>query len=277
MREKEFHVISTGVSIITNLKSKKKLYTDIGISEEDRWKEIMENPEEIRKVVQIVSADPMVMSAELNTFLRVVKDKDPSNISVFLFGTKTMSNELCRTAIQEYLKTKGYVLYSPQEVSGYFYEAKYYPEVAVSDFQKDLFTLVDILIYIAVKKKEEGFKVFFNPTGGLKMHVVATTIAGFITSSEVYYMNEEFNDVVFIPNLFYLPKGKELLLLKMLLQKEETTLEELIPSEASSCEVQEYKDGIQRLALYGLVRIKDNKIILTERGSIILDKIRELF
>ncbi|MCS7299881.1 MAG: putative CRISPR-associated protein [Spirochaetia bacterium] len=269
MEDKEFHIISSGVSIITNLKSKEGLYTDIKISDENRWKQIVNNPVEISRVVEIVKSKPMEMSAELNTFLRVVDGKNPSNISVYLFGTNTASNELCRIAIQEYLKEKGYVLYSALDVSGYFHEAKYDPSFAKDEFQEGLSRLIDILIYIALKKKEEGYTVFFNPTGGLKAHVIATAMAGFITGSQVYYMNEEFNDVVFLPNLFYLPRGKELILLNILAQRGEVSIDDLITSELDDKVSQEYRDGIQRLSLYGLVEVKNDRVILTQRGLMV--------
>ncbi len=55
---------------------------------------------------------------------------------------------------------------------------------------------------------KDGYIVYFNPTGGFKAHVIATALAGFLVGAQVYYMHEEFKDLVYIPRLFYLPKGK---------------------------------------------------------------------
>jgi CRISPR/Cas system-associated protein Csm6 len=110
------------------------------------------------------------------------------------------------------------------------------------------------LIYLAKKKQKEGYKVFFNPTGGLKAHVISTALAGIITECEIYYMNEEFHEVVFLPKLFYIPKGRELELLKKLSYRKVVTGEEVDELE------KKYMEEIDRLEIYGLIARMPEKL-----------------
>lgn len=267
---KEFHIISSGVSVITNAQRQGYLPKEVRISDEDYWRKLLDNPAEINKLKEFVSSDPFKNSAELNTFLRVVKDKDPKNIEVYLFGTKTASNELCRRVLENYLKEKGYIIYTPYEVSGYFWEAQYDESYAVDEFKRGVSELLDRLIGVAKKKISEGFKVYFNPTGGLKPHVIATALAGYLLDAQIYYMNEEFNEVVILPPLYYLPKGREVELLKKL------NLTKVISGKEVEKLLQDYPDEIERLQIYGLIDLeldefnKPYRIKITNKGRLFL-------
>lgn len=270
---KEFHIISSGVSVLTNAQKAGILPQDRKISDEDYWKSLIDNPREINNLAKFLQDNPYENSAELNTFLRVVKEKDPSQVEVYLFGTKTYSNELCRRVLENYLKTKGFKIYTPFEVSGYFWESKYDESYAVDEFKKGISELLDRLIYLANKKMEEGYKVFFNPTGGLKAHVITTALAGFLTDSAVYYMNEEFNEVVFLPALFYLPKGREIEILKELSSKG------IISGKEAEKKVNNFTKEIQRLCLYTLIELEEDesnkpyRLKITNKGRLVLDKL----
>ena len=244
---KELHIISSGISLLTNAQ-KQGIFPDKKISDEDYWQSILDSSIEIQKIVDFLKSDPMKNSAEMNTFLRVVGDKQASNIDVYLFGTNTASNELCRRAIEQFLKDCGFSIYTPYEVSGYFWEAKYYEtSYAIDKFKLGVSELLDRLIYLAKKKQKEGYKVFFNSTGGLKAHVIATALAGILTECEIYYMNEEFHEVVFLPKLFYIPKGRELEILRKLSDKKFVTGKEVDEWENN------YMEEIDRLEIYGLI------------------------
>jgi len=279
---KEFHIISSGVSVITNAQKQGYFPEEVKISDEDYWRKILDNPAEINKLKEFVSSDPFKNSAELNTFLRVVKDKDPESIEVYLFGTKTSSNELCRRVLESYLKEKGYTIYTPYEVSGYFWEAQYDESYAVDEFKKGVSELLDRLIYIAKKKINEGYKVYFNPTGGLKAHVIATALAGFFVDAEVYYMNEEFNEVVFLPKLYYLPKGKEMELLKKLYVPQNITFgdakTQIISGKDAERILAQFQDEVERLQIYGLIDVeideygKAYRIKITNKGKLFLEQ-----
>ena len=244
---KEIHIISTGISLLTNAQ-KQGFFPDKKISDEDYWQSVLNSSSEILSLADFLKSDPMKNSAEMNTFLRVVQDKPASSINVYLFGTKTASNELCRRAIEQFLKDCGYSIYTPYEVSGYFWEAKYYESsYAIDKFKLGVSELLDRLIYLAKKKQKEGYKVFFNPTGGLKAHVIVTALAGILTECEIYYMNEEFHEVVFLPKLFYIPKGREIEILKKLSDKKFVTGKEVDELENN------YMEEINRLEIYGLI------------------------
>lgn len=270
---KEFHIISSGVSLITNAQRKGELPRDRKISDEDYWQELLNNIEEINRLFDFLKVAPYENSAELNTFLRVVKGKEPENIEVYLFGTNTHSNELCRLVIGQYLKELGYKLFDGKEFSGYFFERLFNEKYAKSEFEKDISLLLDRLIYLGKKKREQGYRVFYNPTGGLKAHVIATALAGFIIDSEVYYMNEEFNEVIFFPKMFYIPKGKEADILKMMKEKV------IISGEECKEIVNKNRDEIERLNLYGLIDLEtDENVIyrlkITHKGEIISEMLK---
>jgi|Deesub1362B_J571_1020462.scaffolds.fasta_scaffold00176_40 putative CRISPR-associated protein (TIGR02619 family) len=271
---KEFHIISTGNSLITNAQKAGTCDPSRKIAEEQYWKALLDNPGELEKLYGFLKSDPKKISAELNTFLRVVNTKN-SEVEVYLFGTKTSSNELARRIIERFLKEEGFKIYTPYEVSGYFWEKTRFDEkYARDEFQKGISELLDRLIYLAKKKKEEGFKVYFNPTGGLKAHVMACALAGFLTNTEVYYMNEEFANVVFLPPLLYLPKGKELEVLEIIFDKSQL-------SGASFEELKEsYAEEISRLEIYGLIDVerdeikREVKVRITNKGILLFRELK---
>ena len=270
---KEFHIISSGVSLLTNAQKAGILPRDKEIKDEDFWKTLLDNPKEIEKLKDFIKENPYKHSAELNTFLRAVKEKDPSQVEVYLFGTKTASNELCRRAITEYLKELGYTAYLTIEISGYFWEAKRFDERrAVNEFEKGVTDLLDDLIRIAKKKIKEGYIVYFNPTGGLKAHVIATALAGFLVGVQVYYMHEEFNELVFLPRLLYLPKGKEMEILNRLYNNT------IISGQEAEKLFQDFPEEIERLETYSLIYVeydeitsKPYRVKITNKGKLIVE------
>ncbi len=271
---KEFHIISSGVSLLQNAQKAGVITPDKKIEDEEFWKSLLNDPTEIQKLLNYVKQNPYESSAELNTFLRAVKkDKDPSQIEVYLFGTKTASNELCRKVITDYLKELGYNAYLTIEISGYFWEAKKFDErYAIDEFQKGIAELLDDLIRLAKKKMKDGYIVYFNPTGGFKAHVIATALAGFLVGAQVYYMHEEFKDLVYIPRLFYLPKGKEIEILNQLY------LSKILSGPEVEKLFQEFPDEIERLEIYNLIYIeydeitsKPYRIKITDKGKLIAE------
>lgn len=267
---KEFHIISCGLSLLSNAQ-KVGFYPNVKLSDESYWDKVLENPQEIEKLYQFLIEKPSERSAELNSFLRVVKGRNSQNIEVYLFGTKTKSNELCRRVIEKYLKDNGYSLLPAIEISGYFAEAQFDSDLAISNFQKDIAELLDRLVSLIQKKIQQGYKVFINPTGGLKAHVMATALSGFLTNVEVYYLNEEFQDVVFLPHLFYLPKGNERIVLENIRQNS------VVSGSDAKKIIGQYPSEIERLKIYGLLNTEEDeggttyRIKITEKGKFILD------
>lgn len=274
---KQFHIINVGNSLLTNFQRSRVEFSKISQTDGNFWKEKLNDVNFINEIYQFLESNPMENSAEMNTFLRVVQGKEPREAEVYLSGTNTYSNEICVRTLQRFLKSKGYLVYEPPTFSGYFFEASRYDEkYAGNEFVRGVADMVDRFIYLAMKKKSEGYEVFINPTGGLKAHVIACALAGFLTGSKVYYMNEEFKDVVFLPEIFYLPKGKEVDLLEILSDKK--------PRSGPDYEkiVSEHKDEVERLQVYGLVEIerdeetnKPYRIRITNRGLFFLNTVKQ--
>jgi len=274
---KQFHIINVGNSLLTNFQRSKSEFGKISQMDSDFWREKIDDVNFMNEIFDFLRADPKENSAEMNTFLRVVEGKNPREIEVYLSGTNTYSNEICVRTLQRFLKSQGYLVYDNPTFSGYFLEASRYDEKYAGDeFVKGVSDMVDRFIYLAIEKKKQGYEVFINPTGGLKAHVIACALAGFLTGCKVYYMNEEFRDVVFLPEIFYLPKGREVKLLEILSDKK--------PRSGFEYEkiVEEFKDEVERLQVYGLIEIevdeetrKPYRIRITNRGSFFLDSVKQ--
>ncbi len=266
---KEFHIINVGNSLLTNFQ--KKTGNQVSQADNEYWKDRIDDVNFMNEIYDFLASDPERNSAELNTFLRVAKGKESSEVEVYLSGTNTYSNEICLRTIARYLKDRGFKIYDNPIFPAYFREAKYDEQYARDEFVKGVAEMLDRFIYLVLRKKEEGYDVYINPTGGLKAHVIACALAGFLTGCKVYYMNEEFKEVVFLPELFYLPRGKEVELLGFLSDK--------APRSGYDYEKlkQNYSDEIERLKIYGLVEVekdeqgKEFRIRITNRGNFFLN------
>ncbi|CUU09190.1 putative CRISPR-associated protein, APE2256 family [Candidatus Thermokryptus mobilis] len=263
--KKEFHIINVGNSLLTNYQ--REIKNSASHADNEYWRNMIDDVKFMEDIYQFLSSNPEKNSAELNTFLKVVRGKVPSNVEVYLSGTNTYSNEICLRTIAEFLKKQSYRIYDNPTFPAYFVEAQFYDDrYARDEFAKGVAEMLDRFIYLVLKKKEEGYDVYINPTGGLKAHVIACALAGFLTGCKVYYMNEEFKEVVFLPELFYLPKGREVDLLKLLSDK--------VPRSGSEYNKlkSNYTDEIDRLNLYGLIEVekdengRDYRIRITNRG-----------
>lgn len=269
---KEFHIINVGSSIITNFQKDKNSPKDVKeakLSDNDFWRYFLDDSTKMNNVFLHLISNPMENSAELNSFLRMIKGSRKEQIEVYFTGTKTPVNEICVRILERFMKYFGFTVYSSKEFSGYFLET-YIGENRVESFIQGISDMLDHLIRLAVKKKEEGYDVYFNPTGGFKAHVITNAFAGFMSFCKIYYIHEEFNDLIVFPPLFYLPKGKEIELLEVLKDK--------IPRSGKEYEDLEnkYCDEIERLEYYGLIeREKDEngnyfRIRITNKGNLFL-------
>ncbi|MBO8131608.1 MAG: hypothetical protein H0Z29_08860, partial [Candidatus Marinimicrobia bacterium] len=93
---------------------------------------------------------------------------------------------------------------------------------------------------------------------------------------EVYYIHEEFDDVIVFPPLFYIPKNKERELLEILKKK---SMEDDIKYEMLE---NKYSKEIERLEHYGLIvreldrsTGKFSRINITNRGILYLELTKE--
>lgn len=269
---KEFHIINVGTSIITNfIKNCKTIegISSVKLSDNQFWKNFLNNKAYMHEIYEFVKSNPKVYSAELNSFLRKVEKSQSEEISVYFTGTKTYVNEICVRTLERVIKDYGYHLYTAKEFPGYFLTT-YSEENKIKSFIEGISEMLDHLINLATKRKQEGYKVYFNPTGGFKAHVIANALAGFMTFSEVYYIHEEFQDIIIFPQLFYLPKGKEIDVLNQLKDKN------IISGKECRDLIDKYLEEIERLKTYGLIDIEDDeylnpyRIKITEKGSLYL-------
>lgn len=268
---KEFHIINVGVSIITNFQKSDYCQNEIKdakLSNNDLWKQVLDDSKLMSEIYEFVKSNPKRNSAELNAFLRKIEDSN-NQIEVYFTGTKTPVNEICVRSLERYMKENGIVVYNPKEFPGYFLET-YLGEDKRKNFVNGISEMLDHLIRLAEKKRKEGYIVYFNPTGGFKAHVISASLAGFLTFSEVYYINEEFNDLIVFPQLFYLPKGKEIHLLEILKDRQPKSGKEYEKLEES------FFDELDRLEIYGLVEREQDeegkifRVRITNKGSLYL-------
>lgn len=268
---KEFHIINVGVSIITNFQKSSSTPTEIKnakLSDNDFWKSCLDDPKFMNQLFEFVKLDPKRNSAELNSFLRKIENSQ-NVIEVYFTGTKTPVNEICVRTLERFMKYRGITIYTTKEFPGYFLET-FHGEDRKEAFVKGISDMLDHLIRLATKKKEDGYSVYFNPTGGFKAHVIACALAGFMTNCEVYYLNEEFDEVITFLPLFYLPKGREIELLEKLKDRE--------PRSGGDYErlEKEFPDEMERLEYYGLIeREKDEfgkffRVRITNKGLLYL-------
>lgn len=268
---KEFHIINVGASIITNFQKSDSARDEIKrarLSDNNFWEIFLDDSKQMFELYDFVKIDPKKNSAELNAFLRMTKNSS-SKIEVYFTGTKTPVNEICVRILERFMKENEITVYTSKEFPGYFLET-YLGEDRINSFVRGISDMLDHLIRLANKKKEEGYKVYLNPTGGFKAHVIASAMAGFMTFCEVYYLNEEFNDLIVYPQLFYLPKGREVELLEF--------LKDRIPGSGQEYDDLEskYPDELARLDNYGLIeREKDEngkyfRVRITNKGNLYL-------
>lgn len=274
MEKRQLHLITVGNSIITNFQKKSATEAEIKYAKEDDkiWDKLIDDGVFLNRLYEFLKSAPGENSAEINSFERFLEQRNVKHTSclIYLIGTKTTSNEIAKNTLERYFKEKGCELLTSKEVSGYFWESRHSDKMAIEEFTKGISDLLDRFLRVAMKKKEEGYEVVFNPTGGMKPHVITCALAGFMTASPVYYIHENFRDIVILPPLLYLPRGKELNVL--------SELKERVYSGAEYNKLRSAnEEEVERLRIYGLVEIetdertgKDYRIKLTERGKFVL-------
>ncbi|GBC85717.1 hypothetical protein HRbin11_02167 [bacterium HR11] len=213
----ELHIVSVGNSLIGHYAGRLEAPARPGMRDEGFWARLLENPAELDKVYAFLEADPAARSAEVRSleFYLRAHGRRPSDVALYLIGTRTASNEIVRTTLTRYFKTLGHEIYMPSGVPGYFGS----PEVPAGErpvdaFRRGMVELLHHLIDVAHQAQRTYRAVVFNATGGFKAHVIVVALAAFITGSPVYYVHEEFDDLIEFPALFYLPTAQELAFLK---------------------------------------------------------------
>ncbi len=270
MGTKIFHIINVGTNILTNYQREKKIYDFPSPSDNAFWEKKLNDSNFLNEIYSFIKLDPHKNSAELNSFLRLYEKNKDKEHYIYLIGTNTPSNHICVNLIKRFFEDTGHRLTTPKEVEVYFHESEKQKE-----FIEDISKLIDQLISVARKKKAEGYEVVFNPTGGMKAHVIACALAGFLTDSKVYYIYEDFKDIVELPPVFHIPNQKERELLEKLKNQKPISGYDYYKLE------EEYADEIIKLEIYDLVRTETDengkkfRIKITSKGLLILNEIKK--
>lgn len=269
MKKKQYHLISCGISILTNSHNSGILTKyNLDKNKDDGWND--NKNELLGCLYEEVKSKPEIYSAELKTILMFlrnnnIKDGD-KNMFFYLYGTKTVRNQICREIIKKYL----------EEVKKFHVEdGKEASAEENRNFVEGIKELIDNLVRVAKKKMEEGYEVYINPTGGLKAHVIASSFVASILDVNMYYMNEVFTQLVMLPKMLYYLDEREKKLLNMILEKGKGGP---VSSEVD-CEnvIREYKKEFEKLEEYGYISYETEngkiyRINITKKGKYLLKR-----
>jgi putative CRISPR-associated protein (TIGR02619 family) len=214
----QLHIITVGTSLITNY-ARYKGENFAPPSDEKFWSEKLKDEDFKNKVLEFLRENPTRHSAELNAFLNFLKKKGYSNfkdIGFYLIETATSAGELCGEIIRKYLKEQGFRdLGAPKEIYGYFRQLAE-EESREEKFLQGLKELLNTVLELIKKQASKGVKIYLNPTGGFKAHVIMLGIASALTGVPAYYINEYFNEVIELPPLMWKFSKDEYKLLELL-------------------------------------------------------------
>ncbi len=274
---KEFHILTVGNSLISNFQKVNPQIRDVKMGDEGFWEAKYRDRSFFLSLLDFLREDPHRHSAETNSLLHYSRERKIKlqDISVYLSGTKTASNNIVLNVLMAYLKELQVEVYSPKEVQGLPLSS--HEDLIVKEFERDISNLLDTFLILARRKKQEGYRVVFNPTGGYKPHVIVCAFAGFLTQSEIYYIHEELNQLVIIPPLFYFPRHGEFELLEKL-ERGKSPLKGKDFEKILSL----YPHAVERLAEYGLVELEAKPgqppfgIKITSKGKWAIDYYRQM-
>ncbi len=208
----ELHVVSVGNSLLRHFVEAAGPVPRPGMRDEAFWKGVLESPADLERVYVFLEADPPARSAEVRSLEFYLRShgRRPPDVALYLVGTQTASNEIVRASLTRYFKALGHEVYTPLGVPDYFGSAETAPdERPVEAFRRGMVELLRHLIDVAYQARRTYGTVVFNATGGFKAHVIVVALAAFVTGCPVYYIHEEFDDLIEFPPLFYLPTARE--------------------------------------------------------------------
>lgn len=135
------------------------------------------------------SSDPAEVSAEMNALHRLLNGPDEDRL-VF-FCSETDDGRRCAGALARHYRNAGYAA-EARAVSGLTYEDRAFKE-------RGLRGLIEALIEATDVAHEDGRDVAINATGGFKAEIAFATLVGLLTGAPVYYIHEEFRELVEMP------------------------------------------------------------------------------
>lgn len=253
---KDLHVVTVGASLLGHAQRAQiaGLSSSVKVSDEEEWKRFRDDPERMDQLRAFLAQAPQHHSAELNSFLRAVskRQRRPDQVDVYPVGTQTAAGGVAAECVGKWLSNQGYGVMQGVLPGAYFADGPSHAEQA-ERLGEGLVKMLEHLIDLAMRNAQNYERIFFNPTGGMKAHVITCALAGFLTGCQVYYMHDEFQDVVFLPPLFYLPNPTERGLLGTLADRKPR-----VGPEYQSLEQKHGGETLDRLERFGLlVRERD--------------------
>ena len=206
---KWIHVIPSGTSVLCNFERiKSSIASALGVigwcraCSEDPIQDVAlrsarPGDRVFDALLNFISEDPEVASAELNALLKFVSLNShvpPSEVGVLIYSSDTGIGYLCASVIHEYLGREGYHLLQIKPIR--------IPWLGRSEevFDDALSNLLDLVVRKIIEWSKKGTPVYINATSGYKAEtqflVLAAAIAGARTA---YYIHETFKDVVELP------------------------------------------------------------------------------
>ncbi len=205
----ELHVVSVGNSLLRHWSQ-----TALGahaprMQDEDQWQRMLDDPAVLQQITAYLTENPETRSAEVRSLTAYMREHHlhPHDVAVYLVGTRTASNEIVRQALVRYLRACEFAIYHPKTVSGYFADTPCTHRVDA--FKRGMLELLQHLIDITHHARREYAQIVFNPTGGFKAHVIVVALAAFMTGCPLYYIHEEFAELIEFPPMFYVPEPQE--------------------------------------------------------------------
>lgn len=261
--DSEFHILTVGNSLLSHFQQQ---YPEFRRPMHDHqfWEEVLDNRAYLEKLQAFLFENPARYSAEVNSVEAYLRryHLQPHDVVLYIVGTLTPSNEFVRSAIIHYFKSQGFVHYTPDSTPA-FRPTESLDEHEV--FRRGLIRLLDHLVTVGRNAGEWARRLCFNPTGGYKAHVIVMGIAAFLTGGTLYYMHEEFREIIEFPPVFYYPTREELRSFIHFIESEDIT-REFDP------------DQMKRWIDFGLVALEINggpaekpRMTLTPRGKLWLE------
>lgn len=205
----ELHIVTVGNSLLSHyllFKNESRKFHD-----HQFWSQFLDNPKQLDNLYSYLTLEPMRNSAEVNSITRYLMKHHmtPQQVRIFLLGTQTPSNEIVRNTLMRYLREEGFAFMDlPTHIPGY---KSLQPELSdLETFAQGLSQMLEILLGLIEHGSHNHSRVLLNPTGSYKAHVMIMGLAAFITGSPLYYIHEEFSDIVEFPPVFYYPTKEEL-------------------------------------------------------------------
>jgi len=260
-RRNYVHIVTVGASLLSNaLRDDQRVRNLLGETGSLRNVEaalrsgVIDKERLIDALVSYIASKGEAASAELNSMSEHFSSKRVS--VVYLLHTDTMVGEVCGTALERHLRSRG-ISVERIRVEGFRSEA----EFRERGLQNLLLRAHELV------KKHEGDVVMLNATGGFKPEGAVLSILAFLMGRPVYYRHEDFMTTVFIPPLPI--EWKE----EVLNKEYRSPLMDLLHKGSMEAAEFERKYGREvkerMLEDFMMIRERDGKVELTELGRLI--------